>query len=287
MLAPLLEKLEQQKTGGKFNFSLHIVDNDPQKSAEGPVMTFARHSKVLVTYDYEGIPNIALARNRAVRAAKGNILAFLDDDELPVDDWLLQLYLSLRRSGVEGVLGPVKPSFPPEAPSWLPKSRLCDRPSHASGLILSHLQTRTGNLLFNRGIIAVGDAPFPLERGRTGGEDIAFFRMMMARGHLFIWCEEAPVFEVVLPERFKRTYYIQKSLRIGGLSGARIHDLGSGKWALLIRSGCAVAGHGFLSAVNVLIRQHIFMRHFTKTVYHLGRIAGGLGFVPIKERQDY
>jgi len=287
LLASLLEKLEHQKTEGMFDYSLHVVDNDPMKSAEDPVAEFARRSRIPVTYDNETVPNIALTRNRAVRAAQGNILAFLDDDELPIDDWLMQLYLSLRRSGAAGVLGPVRPFFPPEAPAWLIKSRLCDRPSHVSGTVLSYLQTRTGNILFERSIINAEDAPFPPERGRTGGEDIAFFRAMMARGHMFIWCEEAPVYEIVLPERFRRAYYIQKSLRIGGLSGAKIHDLGSGKWRVLLRSGCATAGYGFLSAVSVLIGQHVFMRHFTRMVYHLGRIVGGLGFVPIRERQDY
>jgi len=287
MLAPLLEKLEQQKTGGVFHFSLHVVDNDPMKSAEDPVAAFAHRSKIPVTYDNETVQNIALTRNRAVRAAEGNILAFLDDDELPVDDWLLRLYLSLRKSGAAGVLGPVRPFFPPEAPVWLIKSHLCDRPSHVSGTVLNFLQTRTGNALIDRRIVEKEDAPFPPERGRTGGEDIAFFRTMMTRGHTFIWCEEAPVYEIVLPERCTRAYYIQKSLRLGGLTGAVLDELGPGKWTILLRSVFAAAGHGFLSITGVFLGQHVFMRHYIQTVYHVARIAGGLGFVPIRERQDF
>jgi len=287
LLAPLLEKLERQNTGGLFHFSLHIVDNDPMKSAEDPVAAFARRSTIPVTYDNETVPNIAQTRNRAVRAAAGNLLAFLDDDELPVDDWLMRLYLSWRKSGAAGVLGPVRPSFPPEAPAWLIKSRLCDRPSHVSGTVLDFEQTRTGNALIDRRIIRTTDPPFPPERGRTGGEDIAFFRTMMARGHTFVWCEEAPVYEIVLPERCKRAYYIQKSLRLGGLTGAVLNELGSKKWKILLRSVFAAAGHGFLSITGVLLGQHVFMRHYTQAVYHLARIAGGLGFVPIRERQDY
>ena len=287
MLAPLLEKLERQKTEGMFHFSLHVVDNDPMKSAEDPVAAFARRSEIPVTYDNETVQNIALTRNRAVSAAEGNILAFLDDDELPVDDWLLQLYLSWRRSGAAGILGPVRPSFPPEAPAWLIKSRLCDRPSHVSGTVLDFMQTRTGNALIDRRIIRTSDLPFPPERGRTGGEDIAFFRTMMARGHTFIWCEEAPVYEIVLPERCKRGYYIQKSLRLGGLTGAVLNELGPRKWKILLRSVFAAAGHGFLSTTGLFLGQHVFMWHYTQTVYHVARIAGGLGFVPIRERQDF
>lgn len=287
LLVPLLEKLERQETGGLFDLSLHIVDNDAGRSAESPVAGFARRSRVPVTYDHEPVQNIALARNRAVGAAAGNLLAFLDDDELPVDDWLLQLHAVLRRSGAAGVLGPVRPLFPPGAPSWLVRSGLCERPSHPTGTVLSYLETRTGNALIDRRIFEGEDRPFPPERGLTGGEDIAFFRTMMARGHRFIWCEEAPVHEIVLAERLHRSYYIQKSLRIGGLSGAKIRSLKSNKWPLLFKSGCAVVGFGVLSAAGTAVGQHAVMKNFTKMVYHLGRIVGGLGFVPIAKRQEY
>lgn len=287
LLPPLLERLEGQRTEGHFRFSLHIVDNDPQRSAEAPVLDFARRSKIPVSYDHEAVPNIARARNLAVRAAAGNLLAFLDDDELPVDDWLLRLYGTMRESKAAGVLGPVRPSFPPEAPAWLVKSGLCDRPSHESGTVLTYLQTRTGNVLLDRRIIEKNDAPFPIERGRTGGEDIAFFKMMMARGHRFLWCEEAPVYELVLPERSTRAYYFQKSLRLGGLTGHILSELGPRKWAILLRSALASVGHGFLSVAGLFLGQSMFMRHGTQTAYHLARIAGGLGLVFIRERQDF
>jgi succinoglycan biosynthesis protein ExoM len=287
LLGPLLEKLEGQRNEGLFRVSLHVVDNDPSMSAQAPVAAFAQRSRVPVTYDHEPVPNIALARNRAVRAAEGNLIAFLDDDELPVEDWLLRLYTTWRGSTAAGVLGPVRPLFPPEAPVWLVKSRLCDRPAHETGTVLTYMQTRTGNVLFDRGIIGAGDAPFPPERGRTGGEDIAFFRTMMAGGHTFIWCEEAPVYEIVLPERSTRAYYIQKNVRLGGLTGGILKELGPRKWTILLRSALAAAGHGVLSIAGLLIGPHVFMRHYTQTVYHLARIAGGLGFVPVRERQDF
>lgn len=249
-------------------------------------MNFSRRSRLPLTYDHEPIQNIALSRNRAVRAAQGNLLAFLDDDELPCWDWLKRLHVALKNSGASGVLGPVRPSFPPEAPDWLIKSRLCDRPSHASGTILNFMQTRTGNALIDRKIIREADAPFRPELGKTGGEDIAFFRMMMARGFRFIWCEEAPVFEIVLPERFARKYYIQKNLRIGGLTGEELKGRGAEKWKALFLSSGSVLLYGLWSTVGILFGSHVFMRHITKTAYHLARIAGVFGFVPIRERSD-
>jgi len=286
LLAELLRKLENQNVGGAFQYSVHVVDNDYRSSAEKTVSQFGCEAEVLVTYNIEPIQNIALARNRAVRCAQGNLIAFLDDDETPGEEWLLQMFLAFKKFAAAGVLGPVRPCFTSEAPAWLSKSGILNRPSYSTGTILTYLQARTGNLLFDRQIIRETDIPFPPETGRTGGEDTEFFKTMMARGHAFIWCEEAPVYETILPERFKRMYYVRQSLRIGGLSGERHEHQNGGKWRALLFSGCAALGHGFLSSVGVLLGQGVFMRHFTAMLYHLARITGWLGYPLIRERRD-
>ena len=43
-----------------------------------------------IDYFVEPERNISLARNRSVRASKGDLIAFIDDDEFPDRDWLLQ-----------------------------------------------------------------------------------------------------------------------------------------------------------------------------------------------------
>ena len=69
----------------------------------------------------------------------GNLVAFIDDDECPVGDWLAQLFKTLKRYGADGVLGPVVPDFPTAAPAWLKKGRVFerqrrrDRHSHFAG----------------------------------------------------------------------------------------------------------------------------------------------------------
>lgn len=44
-----------------------------------------------IRYVSFGEPNISRARNHAIRAATGEIIAFIDDDSLPERDWLAQL----------------------------------------------------------------------------------------------------------------------------------------------------------------------------------------------------
>ena len=292
LLSELLLALGRQKVSSQFDYSVHVIDNDPAMSAQSVVVEFAGTAPFPVTYDVEPVQNIALARNRAVQRAFGNFIAFIDDDEHPTDDWLGELYEACRRYDADGVLGPVKPLFGPDAPPWLERSRLCERPSHQSGTVLVHLQTRTGNVLFKRSILNGVEVPFLPEKGRTGGEDIEFFRSMIARGSVFVWCQEAPVYERVPANRYTRRFYLDKSLRMGGLTGEMLRDaearkvFNSGPWPAALRSACALFVHIPSAAGGLLWGHHVAVRHLVKCVYHFGRICGCLGIVPVRFRRD-
>src|SRR5262245_52129070 len=102
LLGQLLQKLEHQQTDELFSYSIVVVDNDVQESARATVTTFARQSSMPVTYHVEPVQNIALARNRAVANAHGEFVAFIDDDETPIDDWLKFLRETLLQYKVDG-----------------------------------------------------------------------------------------------------------------------------------------------------------------------------------------
>ncbi len=285
-LQRLLVALGQQTSDDRFSYSIHVVDNDSRRSAESVTLAFAATAPLPVTYDVEPVQNIALTRNRAVRSATGDFIAFIDDDETPPSDWLLNLFVACERYRADGVLGPVRPRFEPGAPPWLRRSGLCERPSHPTGKVLSHLDTRSGNFLFRRRILDGVQEPFPAEMGRTGGEDMDFFKTMIARGCVFVWCEEAAVYEVVAPERYSRGFYLDKSLRIGGLTGEMVRETPSERWRALFRSIGSLLVYGPRAVAGLLVGSHVSMRHGVKVAYHLGRISGCLGFVPVRYRRE-
>ena len=101
----LLQKLDLQKTESSFTFSLIIVDNDASESAKETVLQFRNTSPLEVRCFVEPEQNIALARNKALENAKGDFIAFIDDDELPVTDWLIKLFQTCQAYQVDGVLG--------------------------------------------------------------------------------------------------------------------------------------------------------------------------------------
>jgi succinoglycan biosynthesis protein ExoM len=60
--------------------------------------------------------------------ARGTLVAMIDDDELPGDDWLLQLLRTLVARRADGVLGPVRPLFEAPPPQWILRERLLRTP---------------------------------------------------------------------------------------------------------------------------------------------------------------
>ena len=123
---------------------------------------------------------------------------------------------ALKDSQASGVLGPVRPHFRQGLPVWLAKSGLLERREFATGQRLTNSRfTRTGNVLLWRSMFADRDDRFDPVYGRTGGGDAIFFKRLMKKGHSFIWCNEAVVYETVLPERQMKSYYIKRAFTRG------------------------------------------------------------------------
>ena len=160
LLMRLLDSLNCQETDQRLTFSLVVVDNDAARSAEPVVRAFASRSSIAVHYAVEPRQNIALARNRAVSEARGDLLAFIDDDEFAPPRWLLTLLGAYDRYRVDGILGPVKPHFDQSPPAWIVKGGFYDRPSYPTGTVIDWSKGRTGNTLLNMHLFSDGAPPF-------------------------------------------------------------------------------------------------------------------------------
>jgi glycosyltransferase involved in cell wall biosynthesis len=257
-----------------------VADNDPEQSAKQIVASFATTSKVPSVYCVEPRKNIALARNKALEKATGEFIAFIDDDEFPVEDWLLNLLTACQQFNVAGVLGPVKPHFEEPPPRWIVKGRFCDRPEHLTGRVMEWSEARTGNLLFRRSILDGIPYAFSSEFG-TGGEDKDFFLRMTERGNVFIWCNEGAVYETVQPNRWRRSYMLRRAL----LRGKNILKHRTDRAWILMKSALAIPIYAVVLPLTLLAGQHSFMRYAIKFCDHLGRVLAIFGINPISERE--
>ena len=233
---------------------------------------------VEIEYSIEPEHTIPAARNHALRLATGNYVGIIDDDEIPPPDWLIRLYEGTRTFAADGALGPVYPFFPGGAPTWLPRSGLCELPVHRTGTVLQWSQTCTGNVLVKKAVFDRHGLAFDLEF-RTGGSDQEFFRRAMACGCRFVAVKEAPVYEVVPPERWTGKSWVKRAL-VNGFNAKRYASSGMGparQVALTVKSALGAAAYALALPVCLCLGRHRSVTCLEKGAYHLSRTCASFG----------
>lgn len=278
LLERLLEALARQRTDCLFKFSCVVVDNDETASARAVVEAMRSTFPVCIRYDVEPERSFALARNRALSLVSGNLLAFIDDDEVPGEDWLLRLWRTLRDYHADAVFGPVRPYFEAAPPSWIVRSRVCERQSHPTGSRLKWKQTRTGNVLLRTAIVVEDAIRFDPGYG-IGGEDVDFFKRAALAGRTFVWCEEAPAYELVPKARLRRQYFLKRAFLQGRISASYATEHPSGPKTLGVAAKASAAAVVYTIALPFLflLGDHLGMKYLIKDCHHIGRLLAILG----------
>ena len=285
MLERLLRKLAWQETDGRFDLSVVVVDNDSTGPAHDTVMHLKSELGIDIDYAIEEERTIPAARNHALRLAHGNYVAIIDDDEFPPQNWLITLYRAIVTFDVDGALGPVHPFFDQKPPSWLLKGRLCERPVQRTGTLLEWRQTRTGNVLLKKDVFDGHSLRF--DPGfRTSSSDNAFFKKAMKAGCKFIAVEEAPVYESVPPERWKKNYYFKRALAHGynayQNSRGELHGL---SWVTVpLKAAVAVLAYTVALPLAACLGGHWLVKCLRGGGFHLSWLLAMLGIELIKTR---
>ncbi len=102
-----------------LDWELLIVDNnstdDTLQLARGLEKANPERVRVMVEKEV----GLSATRNAGIRAARGRILAFLDDDAFPAKDWVSGIAEALAHPRVLCAGGPVEPLFQGELPDWM------------------------------------------------------------------------------------------------------------------------------------------------------------------------
>jgi glycosyltransferase involved in cell wall biosynthesis len=276
LLRRSLETVCSQQTNGLFTYSVVLVDNDKAESARAAVTAIAAQFQVPVKYCVEPEQNIARARNKAVENATGEFVAFIDDDEFATREWLLTLFRTISERSADGVLGPVLPHFDEGAPTWVIEGKFYDRPRHETGLVLPWAKCRTGNVLLKKELFPGNEPPFKPEC--LSGEDQDFFRRKIEQGRTFIWCHEAPAYEVVPETRWKRSFLVRRAL-FRGIFAQRNHGF---QPLRVLQALISVPLYALALPFAWVFGQATFMKCVFKLSYHAGRLFALFGYNPIR-----
>lgn len=194
---------------------LVVVDNDTQPSAQPLVARMAQGAPFPVVYVHEPSPGVANARNAAIKRARGQWIAFLDDDEEAPPGWLAALLDVQARFDADVVFGPVRA----RAPEGLTRhrdyiERFFSRLDPAPAGPIDHYYG-CGDSLVRRAAMIDPERPFSPSRNQSGGEDDLLFAAMRRAGARFAWAPDAWVWEDPAPERLNLGYTLRRAFAYG------------------------------------------------------------------------
>ena len=190
------------------DYEVVVVDNAPATDATELLVARAdgRVRRVV-----EPRPGLAWARNRGLAAARGDVVAYIDDDELADPRWLREIARGFSfRDRVAGVSGPILPaeldtpaqvmfeSLGGHSKGWGFTPAVFDAASHRRRHPLYPLPPfgAGGNMAFDRRVLAdLGGFDVALGTGTPalGGEDTAAICDLMLAGHTIVFWPPALV----------------------------------------------------------------------------------------------
>jgi succinoglycan biosynthesis protein ExoM len=205
LLERLLHKLWPQAI--RLDAPIVVIDNG-RTSSQHIVAGF--EPRVTIHYERLSSKGLANARNASLRAAlqySPDLLAFIDDDEIPTDNWLQSLVLEFETTRADVIVGPVEAEYVSPPAGWVTAGRFFEK----SGDTLC-----TSNLLLNARKLPASEADwFRQEFNLTGGEDNEFLNRLVAGGATQAVAAGAIVREVIPPERMTLAYICRRGFRDG------------------------------------------------------------------------
>ncbi len=193
-----------------------VVDDNPDGAAEPVVAAAANAFPLGLHYRHSGAGNIAVARNAGLEVAMAIApwVAMVDDDQVVVPDWLVELLRVQREHDADAVTAPVYPRFGSDAPRWLhtqPFAELWGTPARPDGAAVTDLQT-ANSLISTEFLTAHPEVRFSPDLGEAGGEDMVFYRMALDAGLKAHYSHHAVNWEIEPPERATYRYQLRRNL---------------------------------------------------------------------------
>ena len=207
-----------------------IIDNDLTPTAEAIVDACRPRLRWPVIYHHEPRRGLVYARNAQLETAPATAdwLAMIDDDEVPVPDWLDSLLATALAHEAHFVAGPVLPHFVREAPRWAREGGFFEVGPLEDGAPIDFLYT--GNVLMALAPVRAAGWRFEMAFNHSGGEDEQFFRHALRTGLKAVCAADAKVLETISPSRATPSWVLRRYFRMGTTIAAMelMHDASLG-----------------------------------------------------------
>jgi glycosyltransferase involved in cell wall biosynthesis len=181
------------------DFEVLVIDNAPCEPARDICVRFGAR------YIVEPVAGVTHARNAGARAARGELIAYTDDDAVPDSGWLAALAAEFRDPTIAAVTGSIRyfkarensreMSDEEAANAVRPRARFdCSTSEWFTHAALGGVGDG-GNMAFRRMLFDRHRFDHRLGRGRVleGGDEHVMFASVISHGHIIAYCPEAVV----------------------------------------------------------------------------------------------
>jgi glucosyl-dolichyl phosphate glucuronosyltransferase len=222
LLRGALESLEGQSLP-RDEFEVLVVDNASTDATAAVVAEHAARARIDIRCVREPILGLDAARNRGVREAAGEIIAFLDDDARARSDWAAALLEGFDRHDAPILGGRVDLIWEAPRPAWFSDPLLrylihCDYGSEVVPVTSPPWLYGT-NVAFRKSLFQeIGLFRLDLDRkgeSLMGGGDTEFFKRAHARGHRLLYLPSLVVQHLVPASRLTRAFFRERLLYSG------------------------------------------------------------------------
>ena len=195
-----------------LTWELLVVDNNSTDGTRLVVEKFAR--KLPLGYIFEGRQGRSAALNAGIAAAKGDVIAFTDDDIFLDEFWLSNLNDAFQKHECAAVAGRVVAQWNHPKPSWLTmEDQLAIvRFDFGDELLEVRVPPLGANSAFRKEVFQRYGL-FRLDLGVSGSahtitcDDTEFGERLIRAGEKVIYCPTAVVYHPVDPKRATKRYF--------------------------------------------------------------------------------
>lgn len=285
LLALTLSSVRELQIPDDAEIELIVVANACTDGTAAMVEAAAERMPIPTRCVVEARPGSSRARNRAAAEARGDLLAYIDDDVLLDPGWLrahLEVFAT-RPADIVG--GPIRLWWQDvERPPWFSRDldAVLAMKDHGDQVIelRRYSDALTANLVCRRAVFErMGGFRLDLERRGTSmgsSEDIDFLRRALETGFRLFYAPAAAVQHWVDPRRISSRYLCGTAFGVGS---ARVFMIKRVRPRRLLRS---VAGHVWLAVVSLALEwvaalradRRTMMRHRIRKWTALGGLRG-------------
>lgn len=214
-----------------YEINVAVADNDASGSGREVCNHISQSYPYPLHYVIEPERGLSSIRNRLLNEALllgADWIAFIDDDELPHENWLLSFAGGISTYSPDVLSGPLIQFNEGEVPPVPDGLRI----KHATGTTPRHIATN--NVMIKARLVAEQGLMFDPYFNFIGGEDFDFFSRSKSLGNRHVWIAEALVYETVPRERMTNRYLFYRHFT-GGINAVLRYRKTHNIWSAWVR----------------------------------------------------